>query len=532
MKDFKLNVIPISEIAVGDNPRKLIDIDSAEMNELTQSIKDHGVIMPIAVHFPNPADGNTPLYTLIAGERRLNAAIKAGLTELPAKIFTDLNDEEIKIIALSENIHRKQMNAIDEAEFFFELSGSHDIADIAIITNKSIGYIQKRLALKDLIKEWREYYLKGIITIEGAIAIARTPVAFQSYLFKDEKLNKNEENISHSIGNSNIYYAIGRMNKNLEFAPFDITSETLIKGVGACTTCRFNTVANLTLFDDMEIKKKSKGQCLNPNCFNEKVKENHINQLTEAINDPDTNLFASSFDLPCEPLKSSVKKIEAMVKQSGKSIFSANEITQCEKDAKGALKFFTACAYGESSLGYFYGKLNKTKTVAEKKEKGVQLTSDDKKELKKEIQDKIKRTNELYHEKVYEFIKENFSRANTPNIDAVDDIQLLNMLRVIISDHGKAYGLIKKSDFEIFNNPDAQEGDLMNALRPATWLFCKILFGVTGSVESGPGKTLYDTVKQTATPEFLEKLSKFENETKDTYEKKEIRLKERLKDLK
>ena len=86
------------------------------LDELTQSITEHGVIQPLIV--TTQADGS---YQLIAGERRLRASQRAGLKKVPVIIRSVDNDDTLLELALIENIQRKDLNIIEEAEAYHKL---------------------------------------------------------------------------------------------------------------------------------------------------------------------------------------------------------------------------------------------------------------------------------------------------------------------------------------------------------------------------------------------------------------------------
>ena len=102
--------IPLAEIIPNpDQPRK--DFDEDEMQDLTASIKEHGVLVPIIVN-KNPAHEK---YLIVAGERRFRAAQRAELTEIPA-IVKNFGKQEILEIALIENVQRSDLNVVEEAQ--------------------------------------------------------------------------------------------------------------------------------------------------------------------------------------------------------------------------------------------------------------------------------------------------------------------------------------------------------------------------------------------------------------------------------
>lgn len=91
-----------------DQPRKIFEEQA--LAELSASIKEHGVLQPLLVR--PMADGS---YRLVAGERRYRAARMAGVTEVPVTI-REMTDEEESIFALIENLHREDLNAIEDAQ--------------------------------------------------------------------------------------------------------------------------------------------------------------------------------------------------------------------------------------------------------------------------------------------------------------------------------------------------------------------------------------------------------------------------------
>ena len=105
--------IDIDQIATNpDQPR--LNFDEARLNELTDSVRAHGVLQPVLVR---------PLakgYQLVAGERRLMAAQRAGLLRVPA-LIRDVPDDRLLELALIENIQREQLNPIEEAQAYQNL---------------------------------------------------------------------------------------------------------------------------------------------------------------------------------------------------------------------------------------------------------------------------------------------------------------------------------------------------------------------------------------------------------------------------
>ncbi len=115
-----INNIPLDLISPNpDQPRTTFDEDA--LDELASSIKELGIIQPLSLRQVGPN-----AYQIIAGERRYRAAIKAGLTSVPAYIRT-ANDTELTEMALIENIQREDLNAIEIALTFKKLIDQYNL---------------------------------------------------------------------------------------------------------------------------------------------------------------------------------------------------------------------------------------------------------------------------------------------------------------------------------------------------------------------------------------------------------------------
>ncbi len=156
----------IEEIPIGmlrankEQPRTYFDEE--RLSELTSSIKVHGVLQPlIAIHKGDH-------YELIAGERRLRASKKAGLTTVPVVIKKHDNlTDQIKLeLALIENIQRHDLNAIEEAKSYKRLVDEFDLSqgEIAVRTGKSRSVIANRIRLLSLPIEIQKGLVAGQIT--------------------------------------------------------------------------------------------------------------------------------------------------------------------------------------------------------------------------------------------------------------------------------------------------------------------------------------------------------------------------------
>jgi ParB family chromosome partitioning protein len=143
--------IPVTKVDPNPNQPRLA-MDKAGMDDLTASVKEHGVLQPILVR--PLADGR---YQLIAGERRWRAAGSAGLASIPA-LIEDIDDETALEISIIENLQREDLSPMDEALIYDKMIREHgySIRKLAQKLGKDKGYLENRLRLADAPLEIRE----------------------------------------------------------------------------------------------------------------------------------------------------------------------------------------------------------------------------------------------------------------------------------------------------------------------------------------------------------------------------------------
>lgn len=140
-----------------DQPRREFDKDS--LNELVESIKAHGILQPIIVKKTDMG------YEIVAGERRWRAAREAGLKQVPA-LVKELSQIESSQIALIENIQREDLNPIEEAFAYKNLSEKYKLTqeEISQAIGKSRPYIANTMRLLNLDEEVINLIVKGDIS--------------------------------------------------------------------------------------------------------------------------------------------------------------------------------------------------------------------------------------------------------------------------------------------------------------------------------------------------------------------------------
>lgn len=148
-------------------PRKTFDDESIE--ELAQSIKTYGIIQPLSVR-----KMGENRYELVAGERRLRAAKKLGIEEVPV-IVVDITDKDSAAIALLENLQRENLNFIEEAEAYYNLIKEHSYTQeqLASTIGKKQSTIANKLRLLKLEPDIINYLLENSLTERHARALLK-----------------------------------------------------------------------------------------------------------------------------------------------------------------------------------------------------------------------------------------------------------------------------------------------------------------------------------------------------------------------
>ena len=145
-------------------PRKYFDDDKLE--ELVTSIRDNGVLQPIVVQKVEAG------YELVVGERRWRASKKAGLKKIPA-LIREVTDAQALELAIIENIHRQDLNPIEEADAYAHLSDEFALTQemIAKKVGKSRTAVANTLRLLKLSRNIKEDLISGKISMGHARAL-------------------------------------------------------------------------------------------------------------------------------------------------------------------------------------------------------------------------------------------------------------------------------------------------------------------------------------------------------------------------
>jgi ParB family transcriptional regulator, chromosome partitioning protein len=161
------NIQEVEITKIFPNPHQpRMDFSPEKMQELAESIKQHGIIQPVVL---TENDGQ---YEIIAGERRLQAAKLAGLSKIPATIREANNQQKLEL-AIIENIQRHDLNPVEEARSYLKLTQEFGLKqeEVAFKVGKSRSSVANKLRLLGLPVEIQRSLMEGKISEGHAKAL-------------------------------------------------------------------------------------------------------------------------------------------------------------------------------------------------------------------------------------------------------------------------------------------------------------------------------------------------------------------------
>ena len=206
--ETKTNKLPLSEIVPNRyQPRK--NFDEENLEDLTNSIKERGVIQPIIIRKSNTDNSK---YEIIAGERRWLAARKAGLHNIPV-VITDADDLKSLEFAIVENVQRHDLNPLEEAQGYKRLIDefSYDQEKVSKFIGKSRSYITNTLRLLNLPDEVLKLveekkisagHAKILVGLENALFVATKIIEKNLSVRQTENFVKIFKKKKNSLGKS------------------------------------------------------------------------------------------------------------------------------------------------------------------------------------------------------------------------------------------------------------------------------------------------------------------------------------------
>lgn len=442
----RLEVVRLEDIVIFSNYRKTFD--EAKIVELSKSVKEDGVLQPVLLRpIPDNGDGvwidltdpqaklrdKLPRFYLVCGERRVRAAILAGLEDIPANI-RELTDDQAFELQLIENLQRQDVHPLEEAEAYKQMldTGRYSIPDVAAKMAKPEPFIQQRLKLNDLIPEIKQDFLHAELGIGHAVEIARLDIELQQGLYKNfkgswrvtgwgtlkelkDEITKQFSDLSKAIFAFDELYSVGR----------------------ACEGCTHRSLTNPLLFEDMQ-----GDHCFNKACYATRSEDYIAQQAENAITgDEGIVLAMPSWNTLPESVKNVANKHKAPI---------LNNFNESRKPdtVKQRVLFVAGNKAGQVHTVYVPKEIAESK-AADRVDLVAQI---------EDIEKKAKRGLELDAEKIHTSIinalKGEFGRNKIPDFDLSNDMLQACMFWLVLygmdySQHNtlEKLGLPVKTDF-------------------------------------------------------------------------------------
>jgi ParB family chromosome partitioning protein len=259
IQNIELSMIACSPF----NPRKYRTEEDLE--ELTKSVVNFGIIQPITLR--KKGEG----YEIVCGERRYRASLMAERTTIPA-IIKEYSDAEAMEICILENLQRRDINPVEEADSFGKLMEvrGYSIEDLVKQFGKTDKYIRSRLQLRNLIDETSELLVKEEITLAAALEIARFCPDIQRDVYENHL--SMDDNYSWKRLQAKDFRRMLESKYSTDLSKYEFDRSE-------CKGCRFNSSV-YDLFADGNC-----GNCQNMECLRRKQAEYIASEATRLLNE-------------------------------------------------------------------------------------------------------------------------------------------------------------------------------------------------------------------------------------------------------
>ncbi len=264
------NVNPKAVLIFKGAYRPEVEYEAQNLTDLVKSISVYGVRQPLI----GRTDGHGTVE-VVAGLRRLHAAIEVGLKSIPVMVSSEMSDREATLLQLVENGQRKDVHPVYEAEAFNNMADQYKLTvdEIADQIDKSPSYVARRMVLKNLPASVRKALEAEDIPLRTALLIARLPrqdqrkAAAKGILKGDRDYDEATKKwvdcpLSYNDARS---YIVKSFQLDLELAQFNLHDPKLVAAAGSCEMCPKRTKNQVNLFAGV-----GSDMCLDGVCFKKK----------------------------------------------------------------------------------------------------------------------------------------------------------------------------------------------------------------------------------------------------------------------
>ena len=256
-KDIKN--IPVADVRPNDwNGNRTAD------EGLVESVKEHGILQPICVQPKGKG------YVCVFGARRLDAAGKAGLKDIPALVLPKGNADRARLLTLVENLQREAQDPLTEGQIYKTLiAAGMSEKEVAKRTGATPRQVRQRLALTKLCPQARALLYEVPYDLPALAMLAECPPTKQMTAI---------ESMPYLLTDPDEMKEWIEGNTALQNAPFDTADKTLDPAAGSCADCPKRSGAQGLLFGYDE---KEAGACLDEGCYARKVSANVGRSIAE-----------------------------------------------------------------------------------------------------------------------------------------------------------------------------------------------------------------------------------------------------------
>lgn len=266
-ENLKLHQLRLSSM----NPRKTYN--ETALQELADSIKRQGVLQPLTVRPLTDCltVDELQIYEIVCGSRRYKA-LQINEAESAPCLIRDMSDAEALDAMIVENLQRRDVDPLEEAEAFnLLIAQGQSIADLALRFGKSERYVRDRCKLNELIPELREAFHQNKLPLSGAIMLARLPQERQAEFADDNSFAVDADwDDTDNVTISDVKDYIAEDLPRLDTAAFLSVPEeswNVKKEPRLCANCPLNSSCQLSLFPELA----ESAVCSDPDCFQNKV---------------------------------------------------------------------------------------------------------------------------------------------------------------------------------------------------------------------------------------------------------------------
>ena len=260
----KSSVLQIQNLPLGNikpdpkQPRKTFD--EKQLQQLSDSIKEFGVLQPITVRKSGKG------FIIVMGERRFRASKMANKQTIPC-IVRNYENNAILEVQIIENLQRQDVEPTEEAEAIAYLSEKYAPTEIAKRLGRTDNFIRQRLKLAGLIEGFKHFVRNGEMTISLGVGVA---------LFAPEEQQMMLETMGEDFNTHQINRMIKDQTYDLEKASFDVADKKLVPKAGSCIECPFNAANQGNLFGE------GKMVCTKSACFETKKSKSFLNLIEKS----------------------------------------------------------------------------------------------------------------------------------------------------------------------------------------------------------------------------------------------------------